>query len=192
VQLRLLPHCVCSPAQRGRTFRVFLARRRDLNTLVALSTARPLIRIASSLRSRRAMTHFTISIRNDFRFVAKMEYAAAPATCAGFRRLLPYTQRLVHCRWSGEGCWIPLGTFEIGVGPENSTSMPRPGELLWYSGNVSETELLFPYGEVAFACRAGPLTGNHFLTIVDGMEQLSEVGRRVLYHGAHDVRFSLM
>ena len=132
-----------------------------------------------------------ISVGIDFRFVARMEDSAAPATCAAFRRLLPYRQRLVHCRWSGEGCWIPLGAFELGVGPENSTSSPRPGELLWYPGSVSETELLFPYGEVSFACRAGPLAGNHFLTIVDGMEQLPEVGRRVLYHGAHDVRFSL-
>src|SRR5215207_5147507 len=76
-----------------------------------------------------------ISVGNDFRFLATMEDAVAPATCTAFRRLLPYTQRLVHCRWSGEGCWIPLGTFELGVGPENSTSTPRPGELLWYPGS---------------------------------------------------------
>jgi hypothetical protein len=136
-------------------------------------------------------TRIAIAVGNDFHFVARMEDAAAPATCAAFRRLLPYTQRLVHCRWSGEGCWIPLGTFELGVGPENSTGKPRPGELLWHLGGGSETELLFPYGDVAFACRAGPLVGNHFLTIVDGMEQLPEMGRRVLCHGAHDVRFSV-
>lgn len=136
-------------------------------------------------------TRIAITVGTDFRFLSILEDAAAPSTCAGFRRLLPYTQRLVHCRWSGEGCWIPLGDFEMGVGAENATSTPRPGEILWYSGSTSETELLFPYGDVAFACRNGPLAGNHFLTIVDGMEQLPEVGRRVLYHGAHDVRFSL-
>jgi hypothetical protein len=136
-------------------------------------------------------TRIRISVGNDFHFVARTEDTAAPATCAAFRRLLPYTQRLVHCRWSGEGCWIPLGSFEIGVGAENSTSTPRPGELLWYPGGISETELLFPYGEVAFACRAGPLAGNHFLTIIDGIEQLPEVGHRVLYRGAHDVHFDL-
>mgnify|MGYP003946604403 CR=1 FL=1 len=95
-------------------------------------------------------TWISTTVGDDFRFVAKMEHSSAPATCAAFHRLLPYTERLIHCRWSGEGCWIPLGTFHIGVGPENSTSTPRPGE----------------------------------------MEQLSELGRRVLYHGAHDVRFS--
>ena len=131
-----------------------------------------------------------IAVGDDFRFRAKLEDASAPATCAAFRRLLPYAQRLVHCRWSGEGCWIPLGGLRIGVGPENATSRPRPGELLWYPGGISETELLFPYGEVGFACRAGPLAGNHFLTIVDGLAQLPELGRRVLYHGAHEVRFT--
>jgi len=136
-------------------------------------------------------TRIAISVGDDFSFVARMEDAAAPATCAAFRRLLPYAQRLVHCRWSGEGCWIPLGAFELGVEPENSTSTPAPGELLWYPGDISETELLFPYGDVAFACRAGPLAGSHFLTIVDGIEQLRELGRRVLYHGAHHIRFSV-
>ena len=136
-------------------------------------------------------TRVAISVGEHFRFIAEMEDAAAPGTCAAFRRLLPYTQRLVHCRWSGEGCWIPLGTFQMGVGPEHSTGRPRPGELLWYPGGISETELLFPYGEVAFACRAGALAGNHFLTIVAGIEQLPELGRRVLYHGAQDIRFSL-
>ena len=136
-------------------------------------------------------TRIAISIGTDLHFLARMEDAAAPATCAAFRRLLPYTQRLVHCRWSGEGCWIPLGDFALGVGPENATSRPRRGEILWYPGGISETELLFPYGEVAFACRAGPLAGNHFLTIIEGLDQLAELGHRVLYRGAHDIHFRL-
>ena len=136
-------------------------------------------------------TRIAIAVGTDFHFVARMEDIAAPETCAAFRRLLPYTRRLVHCRWSGEGCWVPLGDFALGVGAENVTSTPRPGELLWYPGGISETELLFPYGDVAFACSAGPLAGNHFLTIVEGAEQLPDVGRRVLYRGAHDVHFAL-
>ena len=136
-------------------------------------------------------TRIAISIGDRFRFVARLEDRAAPATCAAFRKLLPFTQRLVHCRWSGEGCWIPLGAFQLGVGMENATSTPEPGELLWYPGGISEAELLIPYGEVAFACRAGPLAGNHFLTIVDGVDQLAEVGRCVLYRGAQEIRFDL-
>jgi hypothetical protein len=136
-------------------------------------------------------THVAISVGNRFHFVARMEDAAAPSTCAAFRRLLPYTQRLVHCRWSGEGCWIPLGAFQLGVGAENATSTPAPGELLWYPGGISQTELLFPYGSVTFACSAGPLVGNHFLTIVDGSDRLANLGRCVLYEGAKEITFDL-
>jgi len=32
----------------------------------------------------------------------------APQTVAAILKLLPYRQKLVHVRWSGEGCWIPL------------------------------------------------------------------------------------
>jgi|GEM_PF-3128077 len=42
-------------------------------------------------------------------FVAETE-AGAPKTVARFLNLLPYRQKLIHVRWSGEGCWVPLGT----------------------------------------------------------------------------------
>ena len=35
--------------------------------------------------------------------------------------------------------------------PENATSYPAPGQVLWYPGGISETELLFPYGGTLFA-----------------------------------------
>ena len=128
-----------------------------------------------------------------FSFKGKLETERAPRTVAAFERLLPFHSKIIHVRWSGESAWIPLGDLDIGLDrqPENATSHPAPGQVLWYPGGISETELLFPYGEVSFACRAGPLAGNHFMTIVDGVEQLPGVGRRVLYHGAHDIRFAL-
>lgn len=119
-----------------------------------------------------------------------METALAPATCAAFARLLPFEDRLVQTRWSGESAWIPMGDLELGIGAENVTGHPVPGQILLYPNGVSETEILFPYGVTAFASKLGPLQGNHFLTLVDGMDQLAELGRRVLYEGAQPVRFS--
>src|SRR5947209_9342563 len=107
-----------------------------------------------------------------FTFTARLEEEAAPKTCAAFRELLPYRQKLIHARWSGEACWIPLGNFKLGVPPENAIPNPAPGQLLFYPGGVSETEILFPYGKAAFACKDGPLEGNPFLTIVEGAERL--------------------
>jgi len=124
-----------------------------------------------------------------FTFQARLEDEAAPKTCAAFRGLLPYRQKLIHARWSGEACWIPLGEFALGVGFENHTSHPAPGEVLWYPGGFSETELLFPYGATMFASKLGQLAGNHFLTIVEGREQLRELGRMVLWQGAQDIVF---
>ena len=130
-----------------------------------------------------------ITVGKDIKFVAKFEEKSAPKTVAAFRKLLPYKQKLVHCRWSGEGCWIPLGEFKLEVGFENHTSHPAPGEILWYPGGYSETELIFAYGDVMFSSKVGQLAGNHFLTIVEGVEQLPAMGRKVLYEGAQDIVF---
>ena len=41
---------------------------------------------------------------------------AAPRTVAAFEKLLPYRQKIIHVRWSGEACWIPLGDFDLKTG----------------------------------------------------------------------------
>lgn len=121
-------------------------------------------------------------------FSARFE-AAAPLTVAAFKRLLPFQNRLIQARWSGESAWIPLGDLEVGLGYENATSHPAAGEILLYPGGYSETEILFPYGPTLFASKLGQLAGNHFATIVKGREQLPELGRRVLWEGAQAIRF---
>ena len=125
-----------------------------------------------------------------FDFVARFEEKAAPETVAAFRRLLPLESRIIHVRWSGEGGWIPFGHLDVGIGPENATCYPNPGELVFYPGGVSETELLLAYGYVSFASKAGPLAGNHFATIVEGNENLRELGRRFLWEGAQPIVFT--
>ena len=124
------------------------------------------------------------------RFVARLETEAAPKSVAAFRKLLPLRSKLVQARWSGEAAWVPLGDLEVGVGFENHTSYPAAGQLLLYPGGISETEVLFPYGSTSFASKAGPLAGNHFATIEEGRELLTELGRRVLYDGAQEIVFN--
>jgi sarcosine oxidase gamma subunit len=101
-----------------------------------------------------------------FDFVARLEEETAPATVAAFRRLLPLESRIIHVRWSGEAGWIVL-----------------------YPGGVSETEILLAYGYVSFASKAGALAGNHFATIVEGGDNLRELGRRFLWEGAQEIVF---
>lgn len=125
-----------------------------------------------------------------YEFTARLEEEVAPLTCAAFASLLPFRNKIIQARWSGESAWIPLGDFKVGVGFENATSHPAPGEILLYPGGFSETEILFPYGAAMFASKLGQLAGNHFLTIIEGREQLRELGRLVLWEGAQDIVFA--
>jgi len=124
-----------------------------------------------------------------FTFTARLERALAPRTCERFAAMLPYRERIIHVRWSGEACWIPLGGLDLGLGHENATSYPAPGQILLHPGGVSETEILLAYGAVRFASRVGQLAGNHFLTIVDGLDQLRPLGELTLWQGAQPIAF---
>jgi len=124
----------------------------------------------------------------DLIFLATLERERAPATAAALLRLLPLSGSLLQARWSGEAAWMPLGSLDVGVGAENDTQLPKPGQILLYPSGISETEILIPYGETAFASKAGPLRGNHVMTIVEGSEQLAELGRRVVWDGEQLIR----
>ena len=126
-----------------------------------------------------------------FTFTARLEEEKAPKTCEAIRKMLPLRSKLVHCRWSGESTWAPMGERRLGVDYENHTSHPAPGQLLVYPGGISEMEILFPYGATLFASKVGQLAGNHFATVVDGNEQLAEVGRLALWEGAQDFSIEL-
>lgn len=128
-----------------------------------------------------------LSIRvGDLNFSARWEQAA-PKPRDALRPLLPLRSKLIHCKWSGEGCWIPFGDMRLPVGYENHTSHPAPGEIIVYTGDLSEGEILIAYGGVTFSSLLGQLAGNHFATIVSGNEQLREMGRRALWQGAQEI-----
>ncbi len=135
------------------------------------------------------MADLKIRVADDLEFTARWE-GSAPATRDALRPWLPIRSQLIHCRWSGESTWIPFGDRRPEVGFENHTSHPAPGQILIYVGEISECEILFPYGACSFSSKVGQLAGNHFATIVTGGEQLPEVGRRVLWEGAQEIEIS--
>jgi hypothetical protein len=131
------------------------------------------------------MADLTIRV-GEFEFSADW-HPHAPRTREALRAWLPIRSRLIHCKWSGESTWIPFGEQRPDVGYENHTSHPAPGDLLIYTGEISECEILFPYGACSFSSRVGQLAGNHFATLTSGNEHLAEVGRRVLWEGAQEI-----
>lgn len=134
------------------------------------------------------MTMLTVRI-GPMSFAATLESDRAPRTAAAFLARLPFEGQLVQARWSGEAGWVPLADYDLGVGYENATSYPAPGQVLWHPPGLSEAELLMPYGSTCFSSRVGQLAGNHFLTIIDERGGLAEVGRRLLWEGAQSIRF---
>ena len=125
----------------------------------------------------------------EFTFGARFEEELAPKTCAAFRKAMPFVSKVIHVRWSGEGVWMPLGDLDFGVAYENHTSYPAPGQIILYPGGISETEILLAYGGVRFASKVGQLAGNHFLTIIEGADQLPALGKMTLWQGAQDILF---
>ncbi len=134
------------------------------------------------------MSDIQIEIGGEL-FEATFEAKDAPKTVARFRELLPFSDRIIHVRWSGEACWIPMGERDLGLGFENATSHPAPGQIIVYPGGVSETEILLAYGPCCFSSKAGQLAGNHFLTIRDKLPRLAEIGRSVLWDGNKPIVF---
>lgn len=132
------------------------------------------------------MTNLRITV-GPYVYSARFEEGRSPKTCAAFAGLLPYRQKIIQARWSGEAAWIPLGDFKLDVPWEDATRYPAPGEILFYPGGYSETEILFPYGPCAFGSKLGGLAGNHLMTITAGHEQLREMGRKILWEGAQDI-----
>lgn len=135
------------------------------------------------------MTNIIRITAGPLAFTARLETERAPATCEAFRAVLPLRSQVIQARWSGEAAWVPLGALDLAVDAENAMVEPSPGEILFYPRGISETEILVPYGRTRFACREGKLSGNHFLTIVDGLDQLPTLGELVLWHGAQPIVF---
>lgn len=132
----------------------------------------------------------SVQIRvRDMQFTARLEWALSPATCRSFAARLPVRAKLIQARWSGEAAWIPLAQLEFAVSQEAATGSPNAGDILFHPADHSECEILIPYGKAVFRCKDGDLLGNHFLTIIEGKEQLGKLGELVLWHGSQDIEF---
>jgi len=162
------------------------SRRHNVTATPAAGSPRVVSRTCVEIVGRLVLGMLKIRV-GTLTFTARLEENAAPKTVAVIRKMLPLKSKIVHCRWSGESTWIPMGERKLGLDFENHTSHPAPGMLLLYPGGISETELLFPYGSTMFASKVGQLAGNHFATITQGQEQLPEIGRLTLWHGAQDI-----
>ena len=124
-------------------------------------------------------------------FIAELLEEEAPETCRAILEALPIKGKVIQARWSGEAVWFPMDALGIEVVQENATCHPSRGDLLYYPGGISEKEMLIPYGSALFSSKVGQLQGNHFATIVEGTDRLGEMGNKVLWDGAQNIRIEL-
>lgn len=136
------------------------------------------------------MTRLKINA-GGYEFTGKLEEEKAPRTCEIFKTMLPLDNQLIHVRWSGEGIWIPYGDLRLELPYENHTSYPSEGEFLIYPGGISEMEMILAYGKCHFSSQVGQLAGNHFITIIEGLENLKPLGKKVLWEGAQPISIKL-
>ena len=136
------------------------------------------------------MTPIKLTI-GSYVFSAHLEDEKAPKTVSAIKRYLPFSSSVIHVRWSGEGVWGPLGDRDFEVEYENHTSYPAPGQMILYPGGISETEILLAYGGVHFSSKMGQLTGNHFLTVISPIDQIEEMGKKVLWEGQLPLEIAL-
>ena len=127
----------------------------------------------------------------EYVFTARLLTDKTPETCRLLVDKMPITGKAIQARWSGEAAWLQMDAYGIEIPQENATSYPGPGQLLYYPGGVSEKEILIPYGSACFASKFGLLPGNHFATIVEGVELLEGMGERVLWDGAQEIRIEI-
>jgi hypothetical protein len=121
------------------------------------------------------------------RLSATLRRDLAPHSCERLIDMLPYQGTVLHARWSGEALWSPLtAAWPAGqqLPREHATCEPNPGEVLLYAGDLSEPELLIPYGTTRFCSKAGLLEGTPVLSIEHPLSVLAELGRVGLWKGA--------
>lgn len=129
------------------------------------------------------MTHIHIKA-GPFDSEARLEQESASKTCELFLSLLPYKQRISHARWSGEGCWIPLGNTDLGLGFENATSYPAPGQFLLYpGGELAMMDLIL----VLLIAEAAAHAMGEYTSLADGvvMDAFDHILNWKLIQGSH-------
>ena len=122
-------------------------------------------------------------------FDAHFETAAAPKTCAVFKKLLPYDNKIIHVRWSGEGVWIPLGDLDLGL------SLREPHQLSGARASSSSIPAASAKPKSCSpmaACALPARSASSPATISSPSPPIStnsyELGRAVLYEGAKPIR----
>jgi Protein of unknown function (DUF3830) len=123
------------------------------------------------------------------KFSATVHAEKAPKTCEALASLLPIEAEVMHSRFAGEAIFFGMKAAPQ-LAYENHTSYLSRGEMLYYPGSIHGNGIMIAYGASVFNSKVGLLAGNHFASITDDLDQLAEVGMKLLREGAKPVRIT--
>src|SRR5438034_5328969 len=89
------------------------SRRHNVTATPAAGSPRVVSRTCVEIVGRLELGMLKIRV-GTLTFTARLEENAAPKTVAVIRKMLPLKSKIVHCRWSGESTWIPMGERKLG------------------------------------------------------------------------------
>ena len=83
-----------------------------------------------------------------------------------------------------------MGDFDVGdLGPEDPTSYPAPGRAAALPGRRQRGRDPLPLRRHLLREQGRAARGNHFATVVEGVEHLQAIGEIVLWEGAQQILF---
>ena len=136
-----------------------------------------------------AMSEVVQITSGGFSFAGRLERERAPRTCEAFERLLPYEQRVIHVRWSGESCWIPLGEFDLGVPFEERHELSGAGGAAVVSRRHLGDRAAVPVRQLLLRVEGGPARRQPLPDDHAGDRTAPRARREDALGGAQPIRF---
>ena len=93
------------------------------------------------------------------RFLARWEEELAPETVRAFKAILPFEDRIIHCRWSGESNWIPWGDRDLGHRPGERDVVPPPRRARALPRRPERDRAAVPLRLLQLRLEGGPAVG---------------------------------
>jgi hypothetical protein len=116
--------------------------------------------------------------------------AEAPATCAAFLALLPFSRRFVHARVSGQEIWTPEAP-PLHIPQEQASVFTEPGEIVYGPAVPARVRTANCIG-IYYGEGKGLDAANIFARVLPAdLPALQELGGQIWQGGALELRFEL-
>lgn len=134
------------------------------------------------------MSAFQLVTPAQARIRFQLDLAGAPATCAAFLALLPFSRRFVHARVSGQEIWTPEAP-PLHVPQEQASVWTEPGEVVYGPAVPARVRTANCIG-IYYGEGKGLDAANIFARVLpEDLPALRALGEQIWLDGALELRF---